>query len=689
MLRKFHLRLQSLILLALIPTLLVVTALYGYSNYSAVYRDILQGFDRKLQAVGSSSAAFIDGGVHERLIRPREIQAIAYDTELSRLVGIDRTNGYLVTLDTTTGSAEELLFFADQALARAAKNMTFDAKRGRFAVVLDDGRVMSMTREGTFTALLDAAGQWRAIAYAPQSDVFYAVGSALVEISADKLKQRPLAQASLEGITGLVYREGEGDLIALRGDNGEVLSLTLDGATGSLGKLPPAKVEHVAEEVKDETKQWTEPQLVVLPAHGLAQIEGEIFASTDRLIRVSTKTGEGDPKGFRMGFRSDVSPLYRGYAVPMKRIMEQVGLTYHYTIILPKEDQLIYVLDGTDGEDHSQAGTEEDVESGEWRRLQAVMTSGEPSQSDVQSFDIWGLLKVGTTPIRDSNGEIVGLVGADVNISEIQKKTRVALLEVLLVGALSLILATMAAFGIARRLISPIQRLKEGALKVAAGRYERPIEVKNPRELKELSQSFNEIRRALSNRIATLEKENAQFEERRCKFELMKVLGSPSVGRMAIEFFGPNEVGEEVSGFIEYGSKVLVWLAASPADPLKAAFLRTDIASLAKKLLQAYSNDWPTLRERLERIFREEVSLFVLIDASTNKVQSLARRPTKAATRLPNKAAEPCVLIEHSELILAPGASLTLGTDEKGEADVTVYGARIQPATGLNTGVAA
>src|SRR5690554_3925680 len=106
---RFSLRLQSLVLLVLIPGLLLATALFGWSIYQGVYRIIMRGFDEKLYAVSTVTGAFIDGEGHEALFEQREIIALAPDPEGQALIGVDAVSGNLFRIDLAQGGALEAL----------------------------------------------------------------------------------------------------------------------------------------------------------------------------------------------------------------------------------------------------------------------------------------------------------------------------------------------------------------------------------------------------------------------------------------------------------------------------------------------------------------------------------------------------------------------------------------------------
>ncbi|HRQ66244.1 MAG TPA: ATP-binding protein, partial [Xanthomonadaceae bacterium] len=80
---------------------------------------------------------------------------------------------------------------------------------------------------------------------------------------------------------------------------------------------------------------------------------------------------------------------------------------------------------------------------------------------------------------------------------------------------LSLLLAVLAAFGVARRLVNPIGRLAEATEQVAAGEYGQPLPVSGTDELAFLARSFNRMTDELQAASVRVRESQAQTEAQR------------------------------------------------------------------------------------------------------------------------------------------------------------------------------
>lgn len=68
-------RLQSFVLFAVVPALLVVTLFWSVRFYRELHGIIIEGFDRKLFAISSTTGCFIKGEDHARILKERDPEA--------------------------------------------------------------------------------------------------------------------------------------------------------------------------------------------------------------------------------------------------------------------------------------------------------------------------------------------------------------------------------------------------------------------------------------------------------------------------------------------------------------------------------------------------------------------------------------------------------------------------------------
>ncbi|MBI2568291.1 MAG: HAMP domain-containing protein [Candidatus Schekmanbacteria bacterium] len=291
-----------------------------------------------------------------------------------------------------------------------------------------------------------------------------------------------------------------------------------------------------------------------------------------------------------MTMRDESHPLYRKYAAPMTRLMELNQLAYLYTFVMRDNGRLIiYVIDGTVGDEHSAIG-DQDAPPSEEEGLRDVWFRGVTHLTGIKEWEQWGLLKSGFAPIRERGGKVEAIAGADVDVTRILHRSRVALLRVGLIGAIAMVSASFFAFLLARRLARPIAAMKDAALRVAAGEYGHGIEISSPLELRQLAQTFSAMSTTLARHVAAQASNlttvrvasRAQDLDRRLDVPLPAVLATRGV--VAVSVTGAGTTGATpVSGWLCDDTAIVAWAGdgGSGDDDRLSSLLRRDAIARA------------------------------------------------------------------------------------------------------------
>lgn len=114
------------------------------------------------------------------------------------------------------------------------------------------------------------------------------------------------------------------------------------------------------------------------------------------------------------------------------------------------------------------------------------------------TVDEWGVTLSGYAPIRDSHGQAVAILGADINAENIylmQKMLRLRILFVLLIG---FFVSIIVGIFISRRVTKPIEKLLEGTRRIANGDLQYKVDIPGKDEIAELASSFNNMADSLA-----------------------------------------------------------------------------------------------------------------------------------------------------------------------------------------------
>ncbi|ODT85943.1 hypothetical protein [Phenylobacterium sp. SCN 70-31] len=189
----------------------------------------------------------------------------------------------------------------------------------------------------------------------------------------------------------------------------------------------------------------------------------------------------------------EAMPQYLRNVEPMRRIREELDLTYLYTQVLGGLKDVIYILDSTVGDEHSLLGSEDELTEETRAGLRRTTEGGPIYVSPIEFQEQWGLLKTAAAPVKDRSGKIVATAGADVNISVIEVATQNALFASALIGLASLMASALVTFLIVRWVAAPIERLKAEALRIAAGDPAPPADTAAPKEVRRLRLALAEL----------------------------------------------------------------------------------------------------------------------------------------------------------------------------------------------------
>lgn len=277
----------------------------------------------------------------------------------------------------------------------------------------------------------------------------------------------------------------------------------------------------------------------------------------DKLIAVARTRPESD--------EAEHSPEYLRAIEPMRRIREQLDLTYLYTQILGGTSDIIYVLDATEGDDHSLIGSEDELPPETLAGIRQVEANGGIHHSPIEFQEKWGLLKTAAAPVRDAEGRIAATAGADVNVSLIRVATQNALFTSVVIGMLSLFACTLAVLLIVRRIAQPLDRLRHEALRIAGGDH-RPLAVfPAPSDIASLRGALAESTAALTGRLAG-RREDAHATTRQAgiaafESELARVADSSP----RLDFSGPG--AQDADGLLRRAAAAILAerIASDPA----------------------------------------------------------------------------------------------------------------------------
>ncbi|HEY1405284.1 MAG TPA: methyl-accepting chemotaxis protein, partial [Spirochaetota bacterium] len=132
--------------------------------------------------------------------------------------------------------------------------------------------------------------------------------------------------------------------------------------------------------------------------------------------------------------KSEDTPEYKSYKQKLIRIQKDNKLTFIYTLTKGDDGKAHFVLDTGEGDNHSPIGMAYD--------LDADATAAFEGKSVIGSItkDQYGVFKSAFSPIYDDSGNVIAIVGVDIDYTHIQKEKRKLLFfiaAIVLLGAVA------------------------------------------------------------------------------------------------------------------------------------------------------------------------------------------------------------------------------------------------------------
>lgn len=209
---------------------------------------------------------------------------------------------------------------------------------------------------------------------------------------------------------------------------------------------------------------------------------------------------------------SETDPLYKKIQKQNQKIVEiDPDIAYVYT--MRKDEVGIYFVVDVGGPDFPETAAFGERYPDASPTLQENFDTLENAIADDTPYtDSFGSFLSGYAPIRNSQGEKVGVIGLDIKMEAVLQKEQEFITASLVVFALSLVVIAFSGLIMGDRLARPISLLARSATQIASGNLAQRVSVETPAgEIVELANDFNRMADSLKNLVNTLE---SRVEER-------------------------------------------------------------------------------------------------------------------------------------------------------------------------------
>jgi HAMP domain-containing protein len=310
-------------------------------------------------------------------------------------------------------------------------------------------------------------------------------------------------------------------------------------------------------------------------------------AAVTSVAFIDPPTPQPGQGGYTARFLDVTDSFYQRNRPAFVALQRDAGLTYLYTQVYRGEKRIFYVMDGTVSAGYSRPGTGDELPDATLEGAEWVQFLGRSWISPIQKWETWGLLKSCFTPIYDSAARVIGMSGADVNVTVIRLRTRWALFSVVFVGVVTLVVAGFISLAVTRALTQPVRQIKSSALWIAAGYYDTKVEATGTREMSRLARTLNALRAHVTGEETRAIGYGRELDSRRCAALLQGALRDRiDAAREAGAVAGTFDLSPEAGG-VAAGGRAILWLRGTEVAGVEQTCLQARAACLARTLLTA------------------------------------------------------------------------------------------------------
>ena len=250
----------------------------------------------------------------------------------------------------------------------------------------------------------------------------------------------------------------------------------------------------------DALKEEIRNNLVMLSSNATAAI------NTDKLAMIKSPEDEG-------------SDVYMELQKRLQRIKDASNGKLRYVYIIGKTDnaeqKYQYLIDAVpieDEENHSAVGDSFSEE----KYPQVIKGFEEPTaeKEPMADEEFGGYSQTGYAPIKNENGEVIGVLAVDMDVSIINEKKNDMQRAGLWALSLAVLLALVLGILFSKYLTKPILMLTKGTKSIAEGNLDTLVDVKRNDEFGSLADSFNTMAQDLKRAHDELKQYNLELEEK-------------------------------------------------------------------------------------------------------------------------------------------------------------------------------
>lgn len=189
----------------------------------------------------------------------------------------------------------------------------------------------------------------------------------------------------------------------------------------------------------------------------------------------------------------EATAAYAGMVDKLRKLNDDFGLTYMYTLVRTNDNNVVFVLDTDDSEEKALIGDEYETD----KHIELAF-QGTVNLYDELEVDEWGTFLSALAPVYDKNNQVTAIIGADIDIQSINQIKTTLILKTAIGVCISVLISIILAVLLSMRITKPVKQLVCALREISSnnGDLTQTINIKTGDEIEALADAAN---RVLSN----------------------------------------------------------------------------------------------------------------------------------------------------------------------------------------------
>ena len=228
-------------------------------------------------------------------------------------------------------------------------------------------------------------------------------------------------------------------------------------------------------------------------------------------VRTAAPTIDGDIHSRVVSYASEETAEYKAIADRLRDITRHnPDLVFVYTLFRSTPDTILFAVDIGTGDDHTEFGYEYEPDEAVLGAL-----AGNPSVTPGFVSDEWGTFITACAPIRDSSGQIVGVLAGDLDARDVVARERQMLIQAIATVAIVLVCTVAMSALLAARTVKPLLNVAQMVRDIAEGEGDltRRLDVTSNDEIGRLASWFNTFVGGLQSMVTAMKQTSSAVAE--------------------------------------------------------------------------------------------------------------------------------------------------------------------------------